>query len=142
MSRIVISPALAQARDHVQQLVPDARVEPDGRLVEEQHARVGDQRARDLQAAALAAAVGADRPVEQLAEPERVGELVDAPRRAPRPTPQSRACMSRFRRPVSERSTTVSWNTTLLSAARRERIGGDVEALEPRACRRSGRTWS
>ena len=31
--------AVAQAGDHVEQLVADARVEPDGRLVEEEHLR-------------------------------------------------------------------------------------------------------
>ena len=32
--------AVAQAGDHVEQLVADPRVEPDGRLIEEQHLRL------------------------------------------------------------------------------------------------------
>ena len=73
-----MSLAIAQAADHVEQLVADARVEPDGRLVEEQHPRLRDERTGDLEPPALAAAVGRDGPVEQLAEVERLGELVDA----------------------------------------------------------------
>ena len=46
---------------------------PDRRLVEEQHLRLRERGAGDLEPAALAAAVGADRPVEELgqAEPAR-----------------------------------------------------------------------
>ena len=88
MSRIVISLARAQPGDHVEQLVADARIKADGRLVEEQHARLGDEGARDLQAPALAAAVAADGPVDELRQPERLDELGDArvalgPRHAP-----------------------------------------------------------
>ena len=89
MSRIVISLARAQAGDHVQQLVADARVEADGRLVEEEHARLGDQRAGDLQAPALAAAVGPDRAIDERRQAERLHEVGDprvGPGRAGRPT--------------------------------------------------------
>jgi hypothetical protein len=66
--------AVAEAADHVEQLVPDARVEADGWLIEEEHLRLRDERAGDLEPAALAAAVGADRPVDELGEPERPAE--------------------------------------------------------------------
>ena len=93
--------------DHVEQLVADARVEPDGRLVEEQHLRLGDERAGDLEPPPLAAAVGPDRPVDELGEAERVGELGDAPPPPAGSTPHSRACRSRLRaageRPVDDR---------------------------------------
>ncbi len=51
---------------------------PDRRLVEEQDLRVRQQRTRDLEASALAAAVGADRSVDEVGEPERLAELADA----------------------------------------------------------------
>ena len=40
--------AVAQVSDHLEQLVADARVEADRRLVEEQHLGLGDERAGDL----------------------------------------------------------------------------------------------
>ena len=109
--------ASAQAADDVDELVADARIEPDGRFVEEQHAWFGDERACDLEPPALPAAVGRDRTVEQVGEVEAVGELRRcAGRRRRRATPQSRAWISKLRRPVRARSTTGSWNTTALSA--------------------------
>src|SRR5437868_8280120 len=58
--------AIAQAPDHVEQLVANARVETDGRLVEEQHLGLRNERTRNLQPPPLAAAVARNRPVEQL----------------------------------------------------------------------------
>ena len=55
--------ARAESADRVDELVPDARVEPDGRLVEEEDARLGDEGARDLEPPPLAAAVCAHRSV-------------------------------------------------------------------------------
>src|SRR5205823_2547503 len=52
-------------------------VEADGRLVEEEDARLGHQGSRDLQAPALAAAVALDSAVEDVGEAEQVAELVD-----------------------------------------------------------------
>ena len=68
----------AETGDVVQELEADARVQADRRLVEEQDLRVRQQRTRDLEASALAAAVGVDRAVDELAEPERRAELADA----------------------------------------------------------------
>ena len=48
-------------------------------------------------------------------------------------TRQSRAWMSRLRRPVSDRSTTGSWKRTLLGRARGQRFARDVEAGHARA---------
>src|SRR5437016_7562068 len=83
--------ALADTRDHVEQLRSDPRVEPDRRLVEEQHARFRDERACDLEAAALAAAVAADGAIEELVERQHACELID-PRRslARRHAPEAR----------------------------------------------------
>src|SRR5436305_1279382 len=73
--------SVAECADHIEQLVADARVESDSRLVEEQHARCGYERTGDLEPAALAAAVALDRPVELLLDAERLAQLVDAPAR-------------------------------------------------------------
>jgi len=62
----------AERRDQVQQLVTDARVEPDGRLVEEQHLGLRHQRPGDLQPSPLPAAVAGNRPVGEAAEAEGV----------------------------------------------------------------------
>ena len=131
--------ARAQPGDHVEQLVADPRIEADRRLVEEQHLRLRHQRAGDLEAAALAAAVAADRAGRsarrgRARRPAR--RSAGRPRR--RSTPHSRAWSSRFARPVSPRSTTASWKTTLLtlraaSGSRRRRRSRPAER-----CRRSG----
>src|SRR5205085_3762549 len=75
----------AEPGDHVEELGADARVEPDRWLVEEEHAWPRDERPRDLEAPALAAAQGRDRPLEQLLEPEGRGDLLDARLDAPEP---------------------------------------------------------
>jgi len=77
VTRLGVRPPRA---DQVEQLVSYARVEPHRRLVEEQHARLRDERARQLEPPALAAAVAADRAVDQLREAERVDEVADAAR--------------------------------------------------------------
>ena len=68
----------AKTGDVVQELEADARIQADRRLVEEQDLRVRQQRTRDLEASALAAAVRADRSVDEVNEPERLAELADA----------------------------------------------------------------
>src|SRR5262249_58951682 len=72
---------VAQPRDQLEQLSADARVEADRRLVQEEHARVGDERAGKLEPATLAPAVAAHRAVGQVSEPKQVLELVDPPLR-------------------------------------------------------------
>src|SRR6266536_2268410 len=69
--------AAAQARDRLEEFGADARIEADRRLVEKEHARVRDERAGDLQAPALAAAVDARGSVDEIGQAERRGELVD-----------------------------------------------------------------
>ena len=60
-SRLV--PAGHQLADHAPHVVAAARVQPGGRLVQEQHLRVGDQRTGQVEPAAHAAGVGLDRAV-------------------------------------------------------------------------------
>src|SRR5207253_3302291 len=74
----------AEVRDDVEQLRADARVEADGRLVEEEDVRARDERAGDLEPAPFSAAVGADRPVDEVAQPDEVDELLDPPLRVAR----------------------------------------------------------
>ena len=69
--------ARAQASDHVQELVTNPRIEADGWLIQEQHLRLGHERARDLETAALATTEALNRPVDQLGDPERLDQLVD-----------------------------------------------------------------
>src|SRR2546430_12639494 len=69
--------AAAEAGDHLEKLGPNARIEANRRLVEKKHARVRDEGAGDLEPATLAAAVGPCGPIDQVAEAERAGELVD-----------------------------------------------------------------
>src|SRR5690348_2244513 len=69
--------AAAQAGDHLEQLGPNARVETNRRLVEEEHTGVRDEGTRDLEPTALATAVGPCGPIDQFGESERAGELLD-----------------------------------------------------------------
>src|SRR4051794_12048373 len=71
--------ATAQPGEDVEQLHADARVEPDGRLVEEEDARARDEGPCDLHPSPLAAAVSADGPVDEVAQPDRVHEFLDSP---------------------------------------------------------------
>ena len=64
--------ARAQSSDHVQKLVPNPRIEPDGGLIQEQHLGLGYEGARDLETAALAATEALNRPVDQFRDPERL----------------------------------------------------------------------
>ena len=80
MTRIVSSPRPRSPED-VEQLRADARVQPDGRLVEEEDARARDEGPCDFHPSPLAAAVGADGPVDEVAQPDRVYELLDSPLR-------------------------------------------------------------
>src|SRR5437773_2022389 len=72
--------ALAQSGDRIEELDSDARVEANGRLVEEQHLWHRDQRAGDLETASLAAAVALNLAIEDLDESERLAQLPDAGR--------------------------------------------------------------
>jgi hypothetical protein len=56
--------AIAEAPDHIEQLVADAWVETDRRFVEKQHLGPRNERAGDLQPSALAAAVACNGPVQ------------------------------------------------------------------------------
>src|SRR5919197_1549542 len=121
----------AQAADDVEQLGADSRVEANRRLVEEQDAGMRYERPRDLEPAALAAAVTGDGPADQLAEPERMGEVVDPRLRLSRlDTPQARVqleVLATGERLVHDR---VLEDDTAQRAGR-EWLGGNIEAGEP-----------
>ena len=63
--------------DQVEELVADARIEPDSRLGEEEHLRPGDQGASNLQPAALPAVVAGHRAVHVFGNPEGLRDLDD-----------------------------------------------------------------
>src|SRR5437763_4115727 len=63
--------------DQVEKLEPDAWVQADCGLVEEQHLRVRDEGAGDLESTALAAAVALDRAVRLGGQAEDVEQVVD-----------------------------------------------------------------
>src|SRR5689334_7216816 len=69
-------------RDHVEELVPDPRIEPDRGLIHEQDPRRRYEGARNFEAATLAAAVARDGSTDQLREPEDIDQLVDPSLRA------------------------------------------------------------
>ena len=69
--------AVADTADEVQQFEADARVESNGRLVEEQHRRIGHEGAGDLQTSALPAAVALHGTIGLGNEREGAEELVD-----------------------------------------------------------------
>ena len=126
----------AQACDHVEQLVPDARVEADRRLVEEEHLRLREQRTRDLEPATLAAAVPVDGPVDEVGDPERVRELGDPRLRNVRlDSPQAGVDVevaTAGQRAVDDRIL----EDDAACPPGCERLGRDVEAREARRARR------
>ena len=124
--------ACPQARDHVEQLVADPRVEADGRLVEEQDNRLRDERAGDLEPAALTPAVAADGTVDQLRETERFGQLTDptSGARAPKPRVELEILVSR-EGPIDDRL--LEYDAA--DAAREQRVAGDVVAADRRSSR-------
>src|SRR5207244_5115371 len=67
--------ALAQTADQIEEFVSDPRVEPDRRLVEEEHTWRGDGRTRDLEPPSLAAAVALDGALDERGDPQRLREV-------------------------------------------------------------------
>ena len=107
-------------------------------------ARAGARRARGRSRAAGARRRCRSRPARSTSS-GRPSAAASSSIRAASPacsTPQSRAWSSRFRRPVSERSTTGSWKTTLLSAPRGERLGARRRSPRAGRCRASARSSS
>ena len=135
--------ARAQRGDHVEQLVADARVEADRRLVEEQDLRAGTP-ARARSRGGGAGRRCSSRPAGRGARRARASRPARrcGPSRGRRLMPHRRAWSSRFARPVRPRSTTASWKTTLLTLRACSGSAGDVVARQPRACRWSARSSS
>ena len=130
-------PPRSQPGDHVEELGADPRVESHRRLVEEEHARIRDERAGDLEPPALAAAVRADGTIDELREAEYGGELVDARLRlAPVDFPEARVDVEVA--PTGQRAVDDGLlEDDAAQAPSRERMLRDVEAGEPgRAARR------
>ena len=87
MSRIVISAAVAQRPITSSSSWRMRGSRPTVGSSRNSTCGLGDERAGDLEPAALAAAVARDGPVEELGEAERLGELADAAPAAPGSTP-------------------------------------------------------
>lgn len=68
--------SVAQPHDDVKQLVANARVQSNRRLVEKQHPGMGRERASDLEPAPLATAVAGDGAVDQLRKAEGPDKLL------------------------------------------------------------------
>ena len=111
----------------------DPGVEPDRRLVEEEHSRRRHERSGDLEPPPLAAAVARDRSFENLREPERADDLADPPaRRRRRDIPEARVDLEVA--PAAQRAV----HDRLLEhdaahPAGSGRVGHDIDAVEPRA---------
>ena len=130
--------ARPQPGDHVEQLVADARVEPHGRLVQEQHLRLGHERPGDLEAPALAAAIAGHGPIDQLGDPQHTRELVYPPRGAcrvhsPQPGVQLEV-LAAAQRAVDH----GLLKDHAADTARLKRLPGHVIAGEPRSAARGG----
>ena len=92
--------------DEVPHRDPAARVEPGGRLVEEQHRRATDEAHRDVEPTPHAARVRARDPVGGAGEVEALEQLAGARARASlRDWWNSRPTCSRFSKPVRRSST-------------------------------------
>ena len=137
-----VSPSPRQARDLLPHLGPDLGVEPGGRLVEEQHLGLVDERQGDVESPLHAARVGAHEAVGGVGEPELLEQRVD-PRSSSRPpSPNSWPWRRRFSRPVAWMSAPLLWATTPIAS---RTVGGLVEHVEPRHRRarpsRDARGW-
>ena len=75
---------LLEAVDHAPRLPPSRRVEPGGRLVEEDKVRIADQSERDVDAALLPPGSARDAFAAFLGEPDEVDRLVNRPRASSR----------------------------------------------------------
>ena len=78
-----VVPAVDERVEHLPQLGAGPRVEPGGRLVEEQHLRAGDERGGEVEAAAHAAGVARHHPVGGVGERELLEQLDGAAGRRP-----------------------------------------------------------
>ncbi len=117
------------------QLGADERVEPDGRLVEEQHTWMRDERTCDLEPSSFAAAVAADRPVDEVGEPEGRRDLLDpSPCAVDTHAPETSVDVEvppAGQRPVDDRIL----EHDAADAPRRQRLAADVEAGDAGATR-------
>ena len=127
--RKTVVPSSLQAADLVPQRHARRRVQAGGRLVEEQHLGLVDQRHREVQAPAHAARVGADAALGGLLRPDALDQLGRA-RRAPTrgAMPCSVACSSISSRPVISRSSAASCSATPM---RRRTSPGWVATSKP-----------
>ena len=143
VSTIVVLVPLAQVEDVLLQVGAVLRVQAGGRLVEEEQLGRVDQAHRDVEAAALAAGEGRHRPVGDLAQAQRVDQLVG-------PAAGASATCSPYARPwlisSSRPALAVPGAVALADVAdplpHLALLPDHVEAGHPRGARRSaGSAW-
>ena len=141
VSRIGRCPSADQLADHVPHGLPAARVEPGGRLVQEDHRGPADQAHGEVEPAAHAAGVGLDQPPAR----RRSGRTAPAARRpggaaARRAAGRSRPISSRFSSPVSSSSTAAYCPVRLIDRRTRPGVADHVVAGDAWPCPASGGT--
>ena len=123
---------LAETANDLEQLLADARVEPDRRLVEKEDARRRDERAGELEPTPLTAAVAAHGPIDERRDAERVRQFGDAClRRARLDLPQARVDLevtAPGKRAVDDRLL----EHDAADATGGQRLAHDVEAADAR----------
>ena len=112
-----MTPPATRSRTICHMLAAAARVQPGGRLVEEDHLRAADQGHRQVEPPPHAAGVGRRRLAGRVGQVELLEQLA---RRRRRPSARSRWCRSaissRFSSPVSRLSTAENWPVTPIAA--------------------------
>ena len=131
--RSTVVPAGGEAADNVPDLVAAARIEPGGRLVQEEQVRRDDDRGRDVEPPPQAAGVGLGLLMGRLGEAERAEQLPGSPVARPRvQDPRRRAMRIRFSRPVRSSSTAANCPVRLDPAPHRVGLAHHVVAEDPR----------
>ena len=112
------------------------RVEPGGRLVQEQDPRTVDEREREVEPPLHPARVAADLAVRGPVEPDALEQLVGARARSARGTPWSAGWSFRCSRPVRSGSSAASWSAAPIALRTSGPSRDDVVARHLRRSRR------
>ena len=124
----MVRPCRVQLAQDVPERQPRLRVEADGGLVEEEHARLVHERAGDHEALLLAAGECVDFGGLLVGDAEALQELAGAALASARPTPKYVAWKIRFSMAFRLRSGLGRCGTTPMRCARGHGIGGDAGA--------------
>ena len=125
-----VVPVVGEFVDDVPQRGAGGRVEPGGRLVEEQHRRRADEAGGEVDAAAGAARQLSDAPAGEVVQGRAVRSARRPARVRRRRRPARRPMSSRFSRPVRNSSSPAYWPVTPIRRRTWWRVGDDVEAVD------------